>query len=599
MVDYGSLRRKFPVKNASRRGKAAAKRAIAREFEAKRIALGGGPPGARRGFPYYMAVVIGLLLVCGLAGSAIFKRGGIDVAGRNRGKAVASIRNLAVAAGRYRYHVGKFPTTEEGLAQLASKRVVARGWNGPYVKKINRDPWGNDYVYAYNGESETPTLYSAGPDGLAGTTDDIIADPADFDLAFRDTEWTKGWVPHHLRDIVVAMNETHKKALQAEVDAILHPKSPDDDPSSPLPGTLVAETLSATGSNAVMRVTYATRKGPVTNEFSVAEPRLWTPERPFLHKGLVGGRQYKYAIRTANVSNDGRLSLNGEPPTVRCVEIDPAVFSSGDGFDASAASRVLRELKDMGANAVRPSSPPRGGFREICDETGLLVLDGALSSAVADDSAAMDDVLDHMGFRRDGFWKRRTAWNRRDSTVKMLRAGTPGRFAVVSSGDEVEFFVDGESAGRRRRGAPGAWEWDAPDGFFEVKAMAYGNGRYLGEDSLKKPCGRFSAKLVADRESLAEGESAVIALEVIDEYGVADTSADGEAEFSLEGPGAFTAAGNADVRSPASGSGAKACLVNGRAAVVVRRDPAGSGLPLKITGAVRGLRKDALALPRR
>ena len=204
MVDYRDLRRKFPSKDTARRWRAAAVKAIAREFAAKRAALGGGPPGVRRGFPYYMTVAIGMLILGGLVGTAIFRRGGIDIAKKNNDKAVVSVKNLAIAAGRYRYHVGRFPTTAEGLVQLASKRVVARGWNGPYVKKINKDPWGNDYVYVCDGETETPTLYSKGPDGLAGTTDDIMADPADFDLAFRNTEWTREWVPQHLRDIVVA-----------------------------------------------------------------------------------------------------------------------------------------------------------------------------------------------------------------------------------------------------------------------------------------------------------------------------------------------------------------------------------------------------------
>lgn len=226
MIDYDKMRRKFPSKKPTRRnGKAAVLKAIAKEYELKKAELGASAPLIRRGFPYYMTIITALLVVGGLVLTAISKRGVVadDLAGE---KAEKSIHHLAVALSRYCYHTGRFPATEEGLEQLASKRVSVRGWNGPYVKKVKQDPWKHDYVYAYNGADRLPTLYSLGPDGKAGTTDDVIADPRDFDAAFRDTSWTEGWMPQHLRDIVVAQDERHKKALEEEVEAIRHPKIP-------------------------------------------------------------------------------------------------------------------------------------------------------------------------------------------------------------------------------------------------------------------------------------------------------------------------------------------------------------------------------------
>lgn len=227
MIDYGKMRKKFPAKRPPRKGgKSAVVKAIAKEYELRKAELGASAPLIRRGFPYYMTIITGLLVVGGLVGTAVTKRGGIDLARKNNEKAVLSVHNLAVALGRYCYHVGRFPSTDEGLEQLSAKRVGVRGWNGPYVKKVNQDPWKRDYVYVCNAPGEPPTLYSKGPDGKAGTTDDVIADPADFDAAFRDTSWTKDWVPQHLRDIVVAQDEAHKKALQEEVEKILHPDVP-------------------------------------------------------------------------------------------------------------------------------------------------------------------------------------------------------------------------------------------------------------------------------------------------------------------------------------------------------------------------------------
>ena len=219
MIEYNKLRKKFPVKKGalSHGRKAAAIKAIAKEYERKKAELGMGPPQFKRGFPYYMAIIIGLMIVGALVGSAIFERGGIDIAQENVKKAGKSLSNLAVALGRYRYHVGTFPTTEEGLEQLAQTRLSVPGWIGPYIKAVKDDPWKNPYVYIYNGETSYPTLLSAGPDGKAGTPDDLIASPEDFDAAFRDTSWTEGWVPWHLRDIILADSKAHKVIIERQV----------------------------------------------------------------------------------------------------------------------------------------------------------------------------------------------------------------------------------------------------------------------------------------------------------------------------------------------------------------------------------------------
>ena len=258
MIDYGKMRRKFPSKKPTGKGgKSAILKAIAKEYELKKAELGASAPLIRRGFPYYMTIITALLVVGGLVLTAVSKRGGVDKEGRNGEKAVKSIHNLAVALSRYCYHTGRFPSTEEGLERLSSKSVSARGWNGPYIKKVNQDPWKHDYVYEYNGTDKLPTLYSLGPDGKAGTTDDVIADPRDFDAAFRDTSWTEGWMPQHLRDIVVAQDERHKKALEEEVEAIRHPKIPVEGVTDLSDGWRFAQVWRAYGSQLAVPATSA------------------------------------------------------------------------------------------------------------------------------------------------------------------------------------------------------------------------------------------------------------------------------------------------------------------------------------------------------
>lgn len=236
MVDLNELKRKFPAKRRAddadraplhRKSTKAAVKAIAREYERKRAELTGGAPTLRRGPVFYGAVVLVLVLVGGLVLSA--SRNGIGLGKarieRKPLQAQKAMRALSVALGRYKFHVGAYPTTAEGLHVLAFRRPneIRRlrrahpGWDGPYVNHIVPDPWGNDYVYETRPEGGPPVLYSKGPDGRAGTTDDVLPDQLAFEEPFRDTTWTNGWAPCELRGVVVAPDEETRRRVQDEM----------------------------------------------------------------------------------------------------------------------------------------------------------------------------------------------------------------------------------------------------------------------------------------------------------------------------------------------------------------------------------------------
>lgn len=236
MVDLNELKRKFPSKRRAddadkaplhRKSTKAAVKAIAREYERKRAELTGGAPTLRRGPVFYGAVVLVLVLVGGLVLSASCNGIGLGKARIERKplQAQKAMRALSAALGRYKFHVGAYPTTAEGLHVLAFRRPneirrIRRahpGWDGPYVNHIVPDPWGNDYVYETRPEGGPPVLYSKGPDGRAGTTDDVLPDQLAFEEPFRDTTWTNGWAPCELRGVVVAPDEETRRRVQDEM----------------------------------------------------------------------------------------------------------------------------------------------------------------------------------------------------------------------------------------------------------------------------------------------------------------------------------------------------------------------------------------------
>jgi general secretion pathway protein G len=72
----------------------------------------------------------------------------------------------------YKVDNGFYPKSFQDLLQEPSG---ATNWHGPYLEKIPVDPWGHKYIYENPGK-HNPSSYdlsSAGPDGTAGTDDDI------------------------------------------------------------------------------------------------------------------------------------------------------------------------------------------------------------------------------------------------------------------------------------------------------------------------------------------------------------------------------------------------------------------------------------------
>jgi general secretion pathway protein G len=83
---------------------------------------------------------------------------------------IAQIESFEKSLDTYRLDVGRYPTTEEGLAALMTAPPSAAGkWNGPYLKKgIPLDPWGHPYQYRAPGSKGDYEIVSTGKDGQPG-----------------------------------------------------------------------------------------------------------------------------------------------------------------------------------------------------------------------------------------------------------------------------------------------------------------------------------------------------------------------------------------------------------------------------------------------
>lgn len=80
------------------------------------------------------------------------------------------INSLANALSMYRLDNATYPSTDQGLNALAERPSgfpEPRNYPAePYIKKLNVDPWGSEYIYLSSGTSFE--LYSLGADGTEG-----------------------------------------------------------------------------------------------------------------------------------------------------------------------------------------------------------------------------------------------------------------------------------------------------------------------------------------------------------------------------------------------------------------------------------------------
>lgn len=125
------------------------------------------PCPSQRGFTLLelLVVIVIIGLLAGYVGPKYFAQ-----VGKSEIKvARAQIDAFEKALDTYRLDVGRYPTTEQGLAALEQRPNNEAKWQGPYLKKaIPLDPWGKAYQYRSPGEKGEVDIFSFGKDGQAG-----------------------------------------------------------------------------------------------------------------------------------------------------------------------------------------------------------------------------------------------------------------------------------------------------------------------------------------------------------------------------------------------------------------------------------------------
>ncbi|BBB60549.1 type II secretion system protein GspG [Undibacterium sp. KW1] len=127
----------------------------------------------KRNAGFTLLELLVVVVIIGLLASYVGPKYFAQIGKSEAAVAKAQITAFEKALDTYRIDVGRFPTTEEGLAGLLENPSANTKWNGPYLKKsIPVDPWGRPYRYLSPAKDKDFEIISYGKDGQAGGTGD-------------------------------------------------------------------------------------------------------------------------------------------------------------------------------------------------------------------------------------------------------------------------------------------------------------------------------------------------------------------------------------------------------------------------------------------
>ena len=124
---------------------------------------------SNRGFTLLEIIVVVAIIAILAAYIAPKVAGRVDDA--RISKAKSDIRVLESSLELYKLDNFLYPSSEQGLDSLVNKPSGegTKNWReGGYIKKLDKDPWGNQYQYSYPGSNGEFDVFSLGSDTAVG-----------------------------------------------------------------------------------------------------------------------------------------------------------------------------------------------------------------------------------------------------------------------------------------------------------------------------------------------------------------------------------------------------------------------------------------------
>ncbi len=125
-----------------------------------------------------------------------------------------------------------------------------------------------------------------------------------------------------------------------------------------------------------------------TGVTSLPAPRVWSPSSPYLYSarltlsGLgrhgrgwrpLGAYSLRSGVRSVAVAPDGTMRLNGEVLNVRGAGLIEDSPTLGAALNDAYERKLIAEVKELGASAIRTQYPLDQRMEELADENGILL----------------------------------------------------------------------------------------------------------------------------------------------------------------------------------------------------------------------------------
>ncbi|HMQ62408.1 MAG TPA: DUF4982 domain-containing protein, partial [Flavilitoribacter sp.] len=211
---------------------------------------------------------------------------------------------------------------------------------------------------------------------------------------------------------------------------------------------------------------------------------------------------------------------------------------------------------------------------------------------------------DLCGIPKDRYYLYKSYWNQEVATVHILphwnwvgKEGEPVPVFVYTNGDCAELFLNGKSQGMQCKEPKSGNSvkrfrlmWDKvkyePG---ELRAVAYREGKVIGEQVVKTAGAPYEIRLTTDRNTIAPDgmDLAYLLIEAYDKDGLPCPLADQQVEISVKGSGRVLGVGNGNPQSFEPFRSDKVRLFYGKAVAILAADQAGS---IQVEAAGGGLR---------
>jgi beta-galactosidase len=224
-------------------------------------------------------------------------------------------------------------------------------------------------------------------------------------------------------------------------------------------------------------------------------------------------------------------------------------------------------------------------------------------------------IVDLCGIPKDRFYLYRSYWRPDTTTVHILphwnwpdSVGKKMPVYIYTNGDSAELFLNGKSLGKKTK-----LDYNAPidlqkDNYYasmdkfrlrwldveyqpgELKAVAYKNGKKIGQTTMQTAGQPVAIHLTADRKKLSpiQGDLSYILVEAVDAKGNLCPLADNRIHFAVQGPATIAGIDNGNPMSFESFQTDNYKLFYGKAMLVVRTE--GKTGDIRVTATADGLK---------